>query len=168
MPLYFHTVRHHISTPRHNPITIQTLLSHYTFRLQQGVSLYIVCIPHNLHIPPSYSLLLSPLQVLTCCHGQRTTSHITPHHCYHYTFVLQWGFIVYVCIPYHLHIPPSHSRILSRHQILTCGYGPRTGHGHDNDIPRMTPVSRLHHVAVQQVRDMTYLCKECHHMAYIR
>ena len=80
----------------------------------------------------------------------------------HYTFGLQWGIIVYVCIPCHLHIPSSHSLILSPFQVLTCGDIRTAGHGHrhGNNIPRMTPVSRLHHVAVQQVRDMTYLCND--------
>ena len=127
--------------------------------LQWGITVY-VCIPYHLHIPSSHSRILSPLQVLTCDRGQRTTLHITPHYCYHITrlryngvslymsvyhttytfhlhtpspdshlwpwstyyityhttqllshctFGLQWGIIVYVCIPYHLHIPPSHS-----------------------------------------------------------
>ena len=250
-----HTVQLHISTPYHNPITIQALLSHYTFRLQQGLWLYIfvyntTCtfylhtpvsyplsrfspVSHNpstvislhvwvttewyciclytippthstftlpplnsspgshlwprsryytiiitLHvwvtmgyhciclytIPPTHSTFTLPLQILTCGHGQRTTSHITPHYCYHttrlcyngvslymsvyhttytfhlhtpspdshttlllshYTFSLQWSIIVYVCIPYHLHIPSAHSLLLSPLQVLTCGHGLR-------------------------------------------
>ena len=260
-----HIVKQHISTPYHNPITIQALLSHYTFRLQKGLWLYIFVynttytfylhtpvsyplsrfspVSHNpstvislhvwvttewyciclytippthstftllplnsspgshlwprsryytiiitLHvwvtmgyhcicmytIPPTHSTFILPLQVLTCGHDQCTTSHITPHYCYHttrlgcngvslymsvyhitytfhlhtlspgshlwpwsmyyityhttlllshYTFVLQWGITVYVCIPYHLHIPPSHSLLLTPLQVLTCGHG---------------------------------------------
>ena len=83
--------------------TIQALLSHYTFGLQRSDIVY-VCIPYHLHIPPSHSFLLTPLQVLTCGHGQGTTLLLS-----HYTFGLQWGIIAYVCIPYHLHIPPSYS-----------------------------------------------------------
>ena len=46
--------------------------------------------------------------------------------------------------------------MLSPLQVLTCGRGQYAGHGHVNDIPRMTPVPKLQHVAVQQVRDTTY------------
>ena len=116
-------------------------------------------------IPPTHSTFTLPLQILTCGHGQRTTSHITPHYCYittrlcyngvslymsvyhttytfhlhtpspdshttlllsHYTFSLQWSLIVYVCLPYHLHIPSAHSLLLSPPQVLTCGHGQHT------------------------------------------
>ena len=73
------------------------LLSHYTFGLQWGIIVY-VCIPYHLHIPPSHSLLLSHLQVLTCGHGQRTTSHITPHHCYHTTRLCYNGLSLYISL----------------------------------------------------------------------
>ena len=46
--------------------------------------------------------------------------------------------------------------MLSPPQVLTCGRDEYTGHGPDNNIPRMTPLPKLQHVAVQQVRDMTY------------
>ena len=164
MSVYHTTYTFHLHTPssyllsRFSPVaTVNVLhhttplLLHYTFVLQWGITVYI-CIPYHLHIPPSHSLLLSPLQVLTCGHGQRTTSHITPHHCYHYTFGLQWGIIVYVCI----HILPSHSLLLSHLQVLTCGPGDRTGHGREDNVPRMTPVQKMTHVAVQQVTGMTY------------
>ena len=176
MSVYHTTYTFHLHTPSPDSHTT-LLLSHYTFSLQWGIIVY-VCIPYHLHSPPPHSLLLSPLQILTCGHGQRTTSHITPHYCYHttrlcyngvslymsvyhttytfhlhtpsyllsrfspvatvnvlhpttplllhYTFVLQWGITVYVCIPYHLHIPPSHSLLLSHLQALTCGHGQHT------------------------------------------
>ena len=199
-----HTVQLHISTPYHNPITIQALLSHYTFRLQQGLWLYIFAynttytfylhtpvsyplsrfspVSHNpstvisshvwvttewyciclytippthstftllplnsspgshlwprsryytiiitLHvwvtmgyhciclytIPPTHSTFTLPLQILTCGHGQRTTSHITPHHCYHTTRLGYNGVSLYMSVyhatyTFHLHIPLSY------------------------------------------------------------
>ena len=88
------------------------LLSHYTFVLQWGIIVY-VCVPYNLHIPPSHSLPLSHLQVLTCGHGQRTTSHITPHHCYHTTRLGNNEVSLYMSVyhttyTFHLHTPSSY------------------------------------------------------------
>ena len=119
MSVYHTTYTFHLHTPvsyllsRFSPVTAVNVL-HYMSRHTTIITLH-VCVTMGYHciclytIPPTHSTFTLPLQILTCGHGQRTTSHITPHHCYHYTFVLQWGIIVYVCIPYHLHIPPSHS-----------------------------------------------------------
>ena len=196
MSVYHTTYTFHLHTPSPDSHTT-LLLSHYTFSLQWSIIVY-VCIPYHLHIPSAHSLLLSPPQVLTCGHGQHTTSHITPYHCYyttrmgnnevslymsvyhttytfhlhtpssyllsrfspvatvnvlhhtiplllHYTFVLQWGITVYICIPYHLHIPPSHSLLLSPLQILTCGNGKRTTSHHTTVITLHVWVTMRYH-----------------------
>ena len=196
MSVYHTTYTFHLHTPSPDSHTT-LLLSHYTFSLQWSIIVY-VCIPYHLHIPSAHSLLLSPPQVLTCGHGQHTTSHITPYHCYyttrmgnnevslymsvyhttytfhlhtpssyllsrfspvatvnvlhhttplllHYTFVLQWGITVYICIPYHLHIPPSHSLLLSPLQILTCGNGKRTTSHHTTVITLHVCVTMGYH-----------------------
>ena len=126
MSVYHTTYPFHLHTPSPDShlrpwstyyITYHTtlLLSHYTFGLQWGIIVY-VCIPYHLHIPSSNSHILSPLQILTCGHGQRATSHITPHHCYHTTRLGYNGVSLYMSVyhttyTFHLHTPSSDSHL---------------------------------------------------------
>ena len=177
MSVYHATYTFHLHTPSSyllymfSPVVTVNVLHHIshhttviTLHVWVTMGYHCICLYTT---PPTHSTFTLPPLISSPDSDlwPRSTYYITYHTTLllsHYTFGLQWGITVYVCIQRHLHIPSSKSLILSPFQVLTCGDS-RTaghGHGHDNDIPRMTPVSRLHHVAVQQVRDMTYLCND--------
>ena len=101
----------------HGQHTTSHITPHHCYHITRLGYIVYICIPYHLHILPSHSLLLSPLQVLTCGHGQCTTSHITPHHCYLTTRLGYNGVSLYISVyhttyTFHLHTPSFY--LLSR------------------------------------------------------
>ena len=126
--VYHATYIFHLHTPssylisRFSPVaTVNVLhhISHHTtlITLHVWAIIVYVCIAYHLHIPPSRSRILSPLQVLTCGHSQRTISHIILHHCYHKT---RMGYNGDHCICLYS-VPPTHSTFTLPYLISSPG-----------------------------------------------
>ena len=53
------------------------------------------------------------------------------------------------------HPPAPHSFSLFPRQVLTCGYGPHSGHGQEDDVLVLTPIQSLQHLVIEKVIIMT-------------